>query len=511
MDDSFFCGDIAEWLQPTIAVSAPSETATHAHTKPHTPASTSSSSFLGSNEGTRDDIRSRIPSARFGLPKTDAEIVHARQTAIPAKTMQDTKYCVGVFEEWRKYRITTGAHIKELTNMTKAELQHWLIRFVLEVRKQNGDVYPPSTLHHLCSGIMRHLRWSGRPELDIFKDVEFCDFRGTLDAEMKRLQEQGVGSVKRQAEILTEADEETLWEKGLLGDSTPQSLVDTMVFYIGYYFALRSGKEHRQLRRSPSQIQIVEHPGERPFLRYTEDISKNHPGGLKGRNIKPKIVVQHANLDNPQRCFVRLFKLYVSLCPSDAPPHAFYLRPAQRPSEHCWYSKFPLGHTTLSRTVARLCDLAGIPGFKTNHSLRATVTSRLYQSGVDEQLLMERTGHRSLEGVRSYKRTSDSQREMLSDILNHCPSSSRSPSTRPTKPKQPSTTPVTAEASVATFMSASQNSHSLQGLSLPSATFNCCTVNFSIVHPTATTANCHRFHEQKKRRRVIIESDSDSD
>ena len=185
--------------------------------------------------------------ARFAPPKTDFEIVRARQTGIPAKTVQDTKYGISVFEEWSKHRLTTGADIKELTDMTKPELQYWMIRFVPEVRKQNGDVYPPSTLHHLCSGIMRHLRWSGQPELDIFKDAEFCDFRGTLDAEMKRLQEQGVGSVKRQAEILTEADEETLWKKGLLGELTPQSLVDTMVFYIGYYFALRSGKEHRQV------------------------------------------------------------------------------------------------------------------------------------------------------------------------------------------------------------------------------------------------------------------------
>ena len=45
-------------------------------------------------------------------------------------------------------------------------------------------------------------------------------------------------------------------------------------------------------------------------------------------------------------------------------------------------------------------------------------STRLYQCGVDEQLVMERTGHQSLEGVRNYKRTSDMQRETLSDILN---------------------------------------------------------------------------------------------
>ena len=37
---------------------------------------------------------------------------------------------------------------------------------------------------------------------------------------------------------------------------------------------------------------------------------------------------------------------------------------------------------------------------------------------LNEQLVMERTGHRSIEGVRSYKRTGENQRKVLSDILN---------------------------------------------------------------------------------------------
>jgi len=131
---------------------------------------------------------------------------------------------------------------------------------------------------------------------------------------MKRLQQLGIGSTKKQAETLTDTEEDSLWEKGLLGDHTPQTLLDTIIFYNGYYFALRSGKEHWQLRCNPCQIQVVEHPGERPLLWYTEDVSKNRPGGLKGRNIKPKVAVQHANLEDLKRCFMRLFKLYMSLC-----------------------------------------------------------------------------------------------------------------------------------------------------------------------------------------------------
>ena len=60
------------------------------------------------------------------------------------------------------------------------------------------------------------------------------------------LQQQGVGSVRRQAETLSEDEEDSLWAKGLLkkSDYNPQSLLYTIVFYIGFYFALINGKEH---------------------------------------------------------------------------------------------------------------------------------------------------------------------------------------------------------------------------------------------------------------------------
>ena len=50
-----------------------------------------------------------------------------------------------------------------------------------------------------------------------------------------------------------------------------------------------------------------------------------------------------------------------------------------------------------------------------------TADGRLYNAGVDEQQVMEVTGHRSLDGVRTYKHTSMQQQEVLSDILNCAP------------------------------------------------------------------------------------------
>ena len=264
--------------------------------------------------------------------------------------------------------------------------------------------------------------------------------------------------------------------------------------------------EHRQLRRHPYQIEVVERPGERPYLKYTEDVSKNHPGGLKGRKSAQKVVFHHSNTDNLTRCFVRLFKMYLAKCPNDAPSNAFYLRPASTVTAQQWYTRCPLGHNSLSKTVSRLCKLASIQGIKTNHSLRATATSRLYQSGIDEQLVMERTGQRSLEGVRTYKRTSNTQREALSDILNL--------SKRP----QQIGTGLTVQPDSIHSVPPSQQLHEqnaeyrqqlVTGLSLPSATFANCTVNFYMSTGSGPSQSPPPTIGQKRKRRIIIESDSD--
>ena len=78
----------------------------------------------------------------------------------------------------------------------------------------------------------------------------------------------------------------------------------------------------------------------------------------------------------------------------------------------------PLGHNTLDNMMATICKKAGVTGFKTNHSLRATAASRLYHSGIDEQLIMERVGHCSIEGIRSYKQTNNQQQLQVSNLLN---------------------------------------------------------------------------------------------
>ena len=76
-----------------------------------------------------------------------------------------------------------------------------------------------------------------------------------------------------------------------------------------------------------------------------------------------------------------------------------------------------MGHCKLSEVVPRLMKCAGISGYFTNHLLRVTAATRLYDARVDEDTVMQRSGHRSSQGVRMYKRQTEKLKELSSNVL----------------------------------------------------------------------------------------------
>ncbi len=109
------------------------------------------------------------------------------------------------------------------------------------------------------------------------------------------------------------------------------------------------------------------------------------------------------------RNIVHLYHKYVMLLPSNPKSDALYKYSMvkTRRTAACWYVNKPVGINSLSKTVSRLMKEGGFCGRFTNHSLCVSAATRMFQSGIEEQIVKEKTGHRS-EAVQAYKRTNES-------------------------------------------------------------------------------------------------------
>ena len=107
----------------------------------------------------------------------------------------------------------------------------------------------------------------------------------------------------------------------------------------------------------------------------------------------------------------------MALRPSNAPNDVFYLQPVRKVTPELWYQARPVGHNSLAKTVKKLCFEVGITGHFTNHSLRRTAVTRMFQKGVQEDKIMSITGHRSAKALRVYKEMNIEQEEEICDII----------------------------------------------------------------------------------------------
>ena len=232
----------------------------------------------------------------------------------------------------------------------------------------------------------------------------------------KNLKSDGVGADAKHTEAISAEEEKQLWESGVLNVSTPTGLLRAVFYMCGKCFCLRGGLEHRHL--SVSQLKRLTDPDR--YL-YLEHSSKNRPGGVDRVKLDHKSVRIVANSSVGERCPVFILDKYISKLPNPAiEKELFYCRPLPsipKVVNDPWYVAVPIGKNVLAKMVSTICDEAGISGKKTNHSLRVSGTTSLFNAGVPERVIQQRTGHRSIEGLRIYERITDEQEMAVSNIL----------------------------------------------------------------------------------------------
>nr|XP_034336669.1 uncharacterized protein LOC117692546 [Crassostrea gigas] len=363
--------------------------------------------FLGENENV-----TKMPTTsgdRFATPVTESDLKSLIESQENINTKQNTKWAVNVFEKWRTGRSET---IPELQFQGSEEMNYWLQRFIVEARRQDGKDYPPKSLYLISCGLLRFLRDKGVYDKNFLdeKNTTFIEFRKVLDAKMKSLIELGIGCTTKQADPILPEDEAKLWDVGVFGKKNAEQLQKTIFFYACKIFGLRGCDEHHNLECEQFTIGS-DKLGK--FIQFTGRKTKTYKGGLGQLNVCNKTIKHHCQ--SGERCIADFFDLYLD---SLGRQGTFYRRPLPATSDvPIRYGNQAVGINKLKSFMRVICTEGGLQGNYSNHSGKRTCATQLYLSGVEEQQIMNRTGHRSQAGVRKYKRSSAEMEANVSKIL----------------------------------------------------------------------------------------------
>ena len=112
-------------------------------------------------------------------------------------------------------------------------------------------------------------------------------------------------------------------------------------------------------------------------------------------------------------CLLEIYRLYIGLVEVFVKnSNAFYYKASKA---KFGFEKVPVGINTLNEVLPDLCEAAGVKR-KTAHCLRVTCASALFNAGVEEKLICERTGHRS-NALLKYEKPSEENKGKVSYLL----------------------------------------------------------------------------------------------
>ena len=259
------------------------------------------------------------PNNRFKLSSRQEETDMITKGYLPMNTQRSTAWSMKVFQEWKYSRSTDddGECPSDLFEVGDPDnLNFWVPQFINEVRRADGDPYPPRTIHQLLAGLQcSMLDHNNRlPKFLDRTNPVFRPIHSACDSVYHSLHCAGIGTSVRHTAIISEEEEAKLWEKGILCVDNPKSLQRAVFYFIGKRFCIRSGEEQRQL--GPRNFVRSYNPD---CLTYIEHGSKNYSARAKDLHYENKEVPCPAIAEERPKCLVFLMDFYQS----KLPPFAF--------------------------------------------------------------------------------------------------------------------------------------------------------------------------------------------
>lgn len=128
-------------------------------------ASEEEDTMLQASQAAEEQLSKPCTSSRWGSPKSTVRLQQIREGGVPKSTKKQTDWSLSVWAQWASYHAMNLIEDDEqryeidetLVSMTEESLLFWLPKFIAEVRKGDGGLYPPNGVYQICCGLSSRL------------------------------------------------------------------------------------------------------------------------------------------------------------------------------------------------------------------------------------------------------------------------------------------------------------------------------------------------------------------
>ena len=288
------------------------------------------------------------------------------------------------------------------------ELNRLLGHFYCKVMKSDGSKYEPDKLTCFQRSIDKHLSQDLHKSYSIIRDSEFTSSREKLTAARKMLKNEGKGNRPLAAQPIEDSDIEKMWESGTLGDSSPETLLNTIWFLLTIHMGLRGRDEHYKAKFGDFSVHHADDGFK--YIEFKEHDTNTRSG--EHHDCRAFMSKMWSTPHNMNRCPVRLFEAFASKRPPDMcyPEAPFYLAINYNHTIHgFWYKNQKMGIQRIGVIMKKMASYYCLSGKKTNHSARKTMITALVKNDIPETQIIQLSGHKNLHSLNSYKKASMEQ------------------------------------------------------------------------------------------------------
>ena len=348
---------------------------------------------------------------------TEKEIQGLLEKNKNGNTIKSTATWVKRFEKWKKEKCVSV----DLPNISALNLNVVLQQYFAEIRNEKGEEYAPDSLRTMLSAMHRYIKGTGYSH-NILTAPEFASAREVLNGKAIALRESGKEKRKRKADFVTTEDEQTMWNNGILGSSTPQNLNYTMFFLLSQNFGTRGCQEHHQIKIEDLKLIYNPSSGEALYVDWVEGPTKTRQGGLAKQE---RCVSQRMFAIGGDRCPVKIFQKLLNKRPEPLKSSGpLYLTPLQdfQGQADVWYSQKRMGINKINSFMKDMAKQSGLSNSNkryTNHSVRKTMVHKLQKAGFSNDKIASISGHKSEQSLRDYSDIDMEDHQQISHTLSY--------------------------------------------------------------------------------------------